>query len=69
MMETPEGQKKVRDIIRKIKAKGVNQHNIRYIMDKLKGRSSSGGGKNPSQHKNTTRRNPGTGGKKRPQPY
>ena len=69
MMETPEGQKKVRDILRKIKAKGANQHNIRYIMDKLKGRSSSGGGKNPSQHKNTTRRNPGTGGKKRPQPY
>ena len=52
--ETPEGQKKVRDILRKIKAKGANQHNIRYIMDKLKGRSSSGGAKNPSQHKNTT---------------
>lgn len=69
MMETPEGQKKVRDILRKIKAKDANQHNIRYIMDKLKGRSSSGGGKNPSQHKNTTRRNSGTGGKKRSQPY
>lgn len=69
MMETPEGQKKVRDILRKIKAKGANQHNIRYIMDKLKGRSSSGGGNNPSQHKNTTRRNASTGGKKRPQPY
>lgn len=69
MMETPEGQKKVRDILRKIKAKDANQHNIRYIMDKLKGRSSSGGGKNPSQHKNTTRRNSGTGGKNRPQPY
>lgn len=69
MMETPEGQKKVRDILRKIKATKPTQHNIRYIMDKLKGRSSSGGGKNPSQHKNTTRRNPGTGGKKRPQPY
>ena len=56
MMETPEGQKKVRDILRKIKAKGANQHNIRYIMDKLKGRSSSssGGAKSPSQHKNTT---------------
>ena len=56
MMETSEGQKKVRDILRKIKAKGANQHNIRYIMDKLKGRSSSssGGAKNPSQHKNTT---------------
>ena len=55
-MMTPEGQKKVRDILRKIKAKGANQHNIRYIMDKLKGRSSSssGGAKNPSQHKNTT---------------
>lgn len=69
MMETPEGQKKVRDILRKIKATKPTQHNIRYIMDKLKGRSSSGGGKNPSQHKNMTRRNPGTGGKKRPQPY
>lgn len=69
MMDTPEGQKKVRDILRKIKATKPTQHNIRYIMDKLKGRSSSGGGKNPSQHKNTTRRNPGTGGKKRPQPY
>lgn len=71
MMKTPEGQKKVRDILRKIKATKPTQHNIRYIMDKLKGRSSSssGGGKNPSQHKNTTRRNPGTGGKKRPQPY
>ena len=56
MMETPEGQKKVRDILRKIKAKGANKHNIRYIMDKLKCRSSSssGGAKNPSQHKNTT---------------
>lgn len=56
MMETPEGQKKVRDILRKIKAKGANQHNIRYIMDKLKGRSSSSsdGAKNPSQHKNST---------------
>ena len=56
MMETPEGQKKVRDILRKIKAKGANQHNIRYIMDKLKGRSSSssGGAKNQRQHKNTT---------------
>lgn len=59
MMETPEGKKKVREILRRIGAKNVNQHNIRYIMDKLKGRSSSstsggGGGKNPSQHKNTT---------------
>lgn len=75
MMETPEGQKKVRDVLRKIKAKDANPHNIRYIMDKLKGRSSSsssgggGGGKKPSQHRNTTRGNSGTGGKKRPQPY
>ena len=67
MMETPEGQKKVRDILRKIKAKGVNQHNIRYIMDKLKGRSSSssGGAKSPSQHKNTTSGR----GKKKKRPY
>ena len=65
MMETPEGQKKVRDILRKIKAKGANQYNIRYIMDKLKGRSSSGGGKNPSQHKNTTSGR----GKKKKRPY
>lgn len=65
MMETPEGQKKVRDILRKIKAKDANQHNIRYIMDKLKGRSSSGGGKNPSQHKNTTSGR----GKKKKRPY
>ena len=67
MMETPEGQKKVRDILRKIKAKGANQHNIRYIMDKLKGRSSSssGGAKSPSQHKNTTSGR----GKKKKRPY
>lgn len=65
MMETPEGQKKVRDILRKIKAKGANQHNIRYIMDKLKGRSSSGGAKNPSQHKITTSGR----GKKKKRPY
>lgn len=67
MMETPEGQKKVRDILRKIKAKGANQHNIRYIMDKLKGRSSStsGGAKNPSQHKNSTSGR----GKKKKRPY
>ena len=70
MMETPEGQKKVRDILRKIKAKGANQHDIRYIMDKLKGRSSAstsggGGGKNPSQHKNTTSGR----GKKKKRPY
>ena len=67
MMETPEGQKKVRDILRKIKAKDANQHNIRYIMDKLKGRSSSssGGAKSPSQHKNTTSGR----GKKKKRPY
>ena len=67
MMETPEGQKKIRDILRKIKAKGANQHNIRYIMDKLKGRSSSssGGAKSPSQHKNTTSGR----GKKKKRPY
>lgn len=65
MMETPEGKKKVREILRRIGAKGANQHNIRYIMDKLKGRSSSGGGKNPSQHKNTISGR----GKKKKRPY
>lgn len=63
--ETPDGEKKVREILRRIGAKGANQHNIRYIMDKLKGRSSSGGGKNPSQHKNTTSGR----GKKKKRPY
>lgn len=63
--DTPDGKKKVREILRRIGAKDVNQHNIRYIMDKLKGRSSSGGGKNPSQHKNTTSGR----GKKKKRPY
>lgn len=67
--DTPDGKKKVREILRRIGAKDVNQHNIRYIMDKLKGRSSSssvgGGGKKPSQHKNTT----SGGGKKKKRPY
>lgn len=66
--ETPDGKKKVREILRRIGAKDVNQRNIRYIMDKLKGRSSSsggGGGKKQSQHKNTT----SGGGKKKKRPY
>jgi hypothetical protein len=69
--DTPDGKKKVREILRRIGAKDVNQHNIRYIMDKLKGRSSSsssgggGGGKKPSQHRNTT----SGGGKKKKRPY
>ena len=68
--DTPDGKKKVREILRRIGAKDVNQHNIRYIMDKLKGRSSSstsvgGGGKKTSQHRNTT----SGGGKKKKRPY
>lgn len=67
--DTPDGKKKVREILRRIGAKDVNQHNIRYIMDKLKGRSSSpsggGGAKKPSQHKNAT----SGGGKKKKRPY
>lgn len=67
--DTPDGKKKVREILRRIGAKDVNQHNIRYIMDKLKGRSSSpsggGGAKKPSQHRNTT----SGGGKKKKRPY
>lgn len=71
IQDTPDGKKKVREILRRIGAKDVNQHNIRYIMDKLKGRSSSsssgggGGGKKPSQHRNTT----SGGGKKKKRPY
>lgn len=48
LMDTPEGQKKIRDTMRHAKIKNANQTNIRWIMDRVKGRSSStasGGGK------------------------
>lgn len=69
MMDDPEGQKKISNVMRKLKAKNVNQNNIRFIMDKVKGRSSStsgGGGKQPSQHRSNTTSG---GGKKKARPY
>lgn len=51
MMDTPEGQKKIDELQRKLKIKKVTQSNVRYLMDRLKGRHSegapadSGGGK------------------------
>ena len=72
MMDDPNGQKQITDVMRKIRAKGVNQNNIRYIMDKVKGRSSStadGGGKKPSQHRNTTGGTANNGKKKKARPY
>ena len=44
MMDTPEGQKKINELKRKLRIKNVTQTNVRYIMDRLKGRSSSTGG-------------------------
>lgn len=72
MMDDPNGQKQITDVMRKIRAKGVNQNNIRYIMDKVKGRSSStadGGGKKPSQHRNTTGGTAKNGKRKKARPY
>ena len=44
MMDTPEGQKKIYELKRRLRIKNVTQTNVRYIMDRLKGRSSSAGG-------------------------
>lgn len=44
LMDTPEGQKKINEIKRKLRIKNVTQTNVRYIMDRLKGRRSSTGG-------------------------
>lgn len=44
MMDTPEGQKKINELKRKLRIKNVTQTNVRYIMDRLKGRRSSAGG-------------------------
>lgn len=55
MMDTPEGQKKINELKRKLRIKNVTQTNVRYIMDRLKGRSSSaGGGKSSGGGKHTT---------------
>lgn len=71
MMDDPNGQKQITDVMRKIRAKGVNQNNIRYIMDKVKGRSSSaaGGGSQPGKHRNSTGGTANNGKKKKARPY
>lgn len=50
MMDSPEGQEKINELKRKLRIKNVTQSNVRYLMDRLKGRysegaPSSGGGK------------------------
>lgn len=76
MMDTPEGQKKINELKRKLRIKNVTQTNVRYIMDRLKGRSSStgGGGASSGGGKHTTHKAGGsshgggsssTGGKKK----
>lgn len=68
MMDTPEGQKKINELKRKLRIKNVTQTNVRYIMDRLKGRSSSAGGVKPSGGgKHTTHKAGGSsvGGKKK----
>lgn len=67
MMDTPEGQKEINELKRKLRIKNVTQTNVRYIMDRLKGRSSSaGGGKSSGGGKHTTHKAGGSsaGGKK-----
>jgi hypothetical protein len=68
MMDTPDGQKKINELKRKLRIKNVTQTNVRYIMDRLKGRSSSAGGGKPSGGgKHTTHKAGGSsaGGKKK----
>lgn len=68
MMDTPEGQKKINELKRKLRIKNITQTNVRYIMDILKGRSSSAGGGKPSGGgKHTTHKAGGSsaGGKKK----
>lgn len=68
MMDTPEGQKKINELKRKFRIKNVTQTNVRYIMDRLKGRSNSaGGGKSSGGGNHTTHKAGGSsaGGKKK----
>lgn len=69
MMDTPEGQKKINELKRKLRIKNVTQTNVRYIMDRLKGRSSSSGvGKSSGVGNHTTHKASGSsssGGKKK----
>lgn len=74
LMDTPEGQKNINEIKRKLRIKNVTQTNVRYIMDRLKGRrsstggTSSGGGASSGGGKKTTHKAGGSssaGGKKK----
>ena len=70
LMDTPEGQKKINEIKRKLRIKNVTQTNVRYIMDRLKGRRSptGGGGTSSGGGKHTTHKAGGSssaGGKKK----
>lgn len=69
MMETPNGQKRINELKRKLRIKNVNQTNVKYIIDRLEGRSGStgGGGTSSGGGKKTTRKggSSSTGGKKK----
>lgn len=69
LMDTPGGQKKINELKRRLRIKNVTQTNVRYIMDRLKGRSSSaGGGTSSGGGKHTTHKAGGSsssGGKKK----
>lgn len=70
LMDTPEGQKKINEIKRKLRIKNVTQTNVRYIMDRLKGRRSptGSGGASSGGGKHTTHKAGGSssaGGKKK----
>lgn len=74
MMDTPEGQKKINELKRKLRIKNVTQTNVRYLMDRLKGRRSSTtggtstrGGTSSGGGKHTTHKAGGSsaGGKKK----
>lgn len=55
LMSTPDGQEKIHELKRKLRIKNVTQVNVRYIIDRLEGRSSSaGGGKSSGGGKHTT---------------
>lgn len=65
-MDTPDGQKKIAEIKRRLRIKNVTQTNVRYIIDRLEGRHSkgaqpAGSGKGKPANKPST--NKGNGGK------
>lgn len=68
LMDTPEGQKKIAEIKRRLRIKNVTQTNVRYIIDRLEGRRSSTGGASSGGGKHTTHKAGGSssaGGKKK----